>query len=1082
VKKRRSQQSRNKHGHAGSGAYVEESLTRRDAGLRVISLADISKMLSNMILLTSLGRSGQRGLRSLHALSISVPVTAICCLLSSCGGGAASGSPPAQTGPQPDFWLSAQPAIVVIAPGGMQSAQVSVNGISGFSGSVQVTATPPSGLTVSPSSFAASPDAPQQVSISAGSGVSLGTATLSFTGVSGLLTHSVQLQTEVELPLTSLHPPFRTRYLRTDLQYFPLYFPPHLTAYDSVHKRFFMSNPTLNAIDVFDATESQIGSIVVPLPFGLDVAPDGSALYVATAFGDVYLIDPSSLSVVQRYPSATLGSQGYTANEPLILSTGQLALLGSWGGIDGTPNFAIWDPVTNSLQVISPFTIGQIALTSDRSKVVVTPTGGGVWDIYDPSTGILLAGSTSSTGSMSEILPSPDGSRLFLTYESGMVAVCDATTLAQLGTFTTPDGSFAAVLSYDGSTLFSTDPLGDVSAFDTTTFAQIGWVPNFNVPDLQPSNVLAVIDETGLIVGPIGHGAAFLDSTQINAGSGQTIFNLGFLSPGTGSPNGGIAVQAKMYEQNSASPENITSGTIYIGNGTASNVSVSISSATGLAPPSAELGAADVTIVVQDGSVQLNPENFSYGPTIVELSTNAASAEGGAQGAIFGYGLGEQPSDVTISIGGQPAPVTQVIPFASPIYPYPFPMEAALFTIPAGTAGTASTVTATTASGSARLPGSFYYVPPVQSYPLAGASLMQGLYDPTRGVVYFTDQAQIDVFSPASENWLAPILISFTNAQSRLVGVALSPDGNTLAVSDAGNSRIYVMNPSSPSSVQSFSVNTGNGVQPYGLAVTNSETVYYATYTQGISPPGGFNKLNTTTGKITTFELVNNGDSFVRVLLTPDGTSVFVNEGSGDAGVWVVDTSDNSLTEGMQATSAGDGNEDAALSGDGSVLLASDLLTDDNLNVFGDITYVDRDVWLPLAVYGQKVSSDGSLIFQPLTDGIDVHDSTSGLLDYRVQFPVQFANVYDALALDNTDNLIFGITSTGIVQIDLQSLPVPALYKNKSQAVGKLRHVRSIGGQVANKVPNRPVFERPRLRHLAPGALPAESHLQQVRK
>jgi|HubBroStandDraft_1064217.scaffolds.fasta_scaffold00024_21 hypothetical protein len=461
-----------------------------------------------MDLPTNLRRSGQRSLRILQALRISVSVATVCCLLSSCGGTASSGSPPTQTGYPPDFLLSAEPATLVIAPGGTQSAQVSVTGENGFSGSVQVTATPPSGLIVSPSSFAISPDAPQQVTISAGSGVLPGTATLSFTSVSGLLSHTAQLQTEVELPATSPHPPFRTGYRRTDLQYFQPYFPPHLTAYDSVHKRFFMSNTTLNAIDVFDgATESQIGSIVVPLPFGLDVSPDGSALYVATTYGDVYLIDPSTLSVLQRYPSATLGSQGYTANEPLILASGQLALLGRWGGIDGTITFAIWDPVTNNLQVVNPgFAIGQIALTSDRSKVVVTSIGGGVWNIYDPSTGILVAGSTSSTGTMSEILPTPDGTRLFLTYENGQVAVCDPNTLAQLGTFTTPDGSFGSVLSYDGSTLFSTDPLGDVSAFDTTTFAQIGWVPNFNVTDIQPSNGLSVIDETGLIVGPIGHG------------------------------------------------------------------------------------------------------------------------------------------------------------------------------------------------------------------------------------------------------------------------------------------------------------------------------------------------------------------------------------------------------------------------------------------------------------------------------------------------------------------------------------------------------------------------------------------------
>ncbi len=992
--------------------------------------------------------------------------------LISCGGGTS----PTQTipPPPPDFSISAQPTSLLVEPGASGTVQVSVTGVNGFSASVQVSATLPSGLTASPSSFSLSIGAPQQVTISASSTAANGITTIIFTAASGALSHTAQLQANVESPLTSPHPPFRSRYLRTDLQYYTQYFPPHITAYDSVHKRFFMSNTTLNAVDVFDsATESQIGTIMVPLPWGLDVAPDGSVLYVGTTFGDIYLFDPSALSLIQRYPSATIGSTGYTATEPLLLADGELALLGRWGGSDGTIGFAVWNPTTNNLQLISPaFPIGQIALTSDRSKVVVGEADqGGSLDLYDPSTGILLAGSTSGGGITSEILPTPDGSRLFVTYQNGRVAVCDASTLAQLATFTTPDGSFGSVLSYDGSTLFSTDPLGDVSAFDTTTFAQTGWVPNFGVYDTQSSNVLSVIDETGLIVGPIGHGAAFLDSSQISTGLGQSIFSLEFISPGTGPVSGGTAVQAQVSTINASSPPNITAGTIYIGNATASNVSVSNTAATGSVPPSSTAGVADVTLQLPDGSIQLNPENFSYGPTIVELSTNAGSAEGGAQGVIFGYGLGQQPSDVTVSVGGQSATITQVIPEATPIVPYPFPMEAVLFTIPAGVAGTASTVTVTTAAGSASLPNSFQYVPAVQSYPLAGASLMQGVYDPIQSVIYFTDQAQIDVFSPVSEQWLASIPISFANAQSRLVGIALSADGNTLAVSDAGNSSIYVMDPASPNSVKSFSVSLSSAIQPYGLAVTNSGAVYYSTINVNISPPETFNELNTNTGTITNFEPVKNGDAFVRVLVTPDDRFVFVNDGSGDAGVWVVDTSDNLLTEGIQATLAGDGNEDAALSGDGSVLLASDLLAGEGLNVFGDLTYVDRDVWLPLAVYGQKLNSDGSLIFQPLTNGIDVHDGTSGLLDYRVQFPIQFADVYDALVLDNTDNLIFAITSAGIVQINLQSLPTPASRNNRARSVSSLMHgarQRSAASQSRRRDLNRPPVERPHLRHVAP--------------
>ncbi|MGA7892388.1 MAG: hypothetical protein WCA49_04125, partial [Candidatus Sulfotelmatobacter sp.] len=147
------------------------------------------------------------------------------------------------------------------------------------------------------------------------------------------------------------------------------------------------------------------------------------------------------------------------------------------------------------------------------------------------------------------------------------------------------------------------------------------------------------------------------------------------------------------------------------------------------------------------------------------------------------------------------------------------------------------------------------------------------------------------------------------------------------------------------------------------------------------------------------------GDSFMRVLLSPDGAQVFANDGSG---IWILNTSDDSLVEALQATLAETGNEDAAVSADGSVVLTSSLLTDSELNVSSDLAYVDRDVWLPVAVYGQKLNSDGSLAFQPLTNGIDVLDGVTGLLQYRVGLSIQAANVYDALAIDNTDGLLFG--------------------------------------------------------------------------
>lgn len=434
----------------------------------------------------------------MRAVTIALYVSSICFLV--CCGGVSPSSPTGTTGPQPDFSLSAQPGTVVIAPSGMQSAQISVSGTYGFDGNVQVTATSPSGVTISPNTFTVSNSTSQQLAISASAAVSLGSLTVSFTGKSGTLTHSAQLQMEVDLPVTSPHPPTRDRYLRTDSIYDPNeleYFPPHFTVYDSVHKRFFVSNPTLNCIDVFDSTaESQIGRIIVPAAWGIDITPDGSTMYAATVFGDVYLVDPVGMAVLQRFPSASLGTQGYPATQLFILANGQLVLFGGAAGfnVDGSQTFAIWNPTTNGLQVINAeifgrvafVNIGAITLTADRTKVVVgSADGDDDLGLYDPSTGATVSGQA-SLGIVTQILPTPNGSRLFMG-EDGQFEVFNAQTLAQLGTFSTSGfaGSTGAVLSYDGSTLFSTDHLGNVTAYNTNSFSQTGWVPNFEIFDLQ---------------------------------------------------------------------------------------------------------------------------------------------------------------------------------------------------------------------------------------------------------------------------------------------------------------------------------------------------------------------------------------------------------------------------------------------------------------------------------------------------------------------------------------------------------------------------------------------------------------------
>jgi len=99
---------------------------------------------------------------------------------------------------------------------------------------------------------------------------------------------------------------------------------------------------------------------------------------------------------------------------------------------------------------------------------------------------------------------------------------------------------------------------------------------------------------------------------------------------------------------------------------------------------------------------------------------------------------------------------------------------------------------------------------------------------------------------------------------------------------------------------------------------------------------------------------------------------------------------------------------------------------DTNLNPQSYVVYTDRDIWNQAAVYGEKLSPDGNLLFAPLSNGIDVIDGKQGTLRMRIALPFPLSANYDALVGDGRDNVLIAITGQpgdGIAVIDLTSLP-----------------------------------------------------------
>ena len=426
------------------------------------------------------------------------------------------------------------------------------------------------------------------------------------------------------------------------------------------------------------------------------------------------------------------------------------------------------------------------------------------------------------------------------------------------------------------------------------------------------------------------------------------------------------------------------------------------------------------------------PEGFSYGPSVLEVLPNVSTADGGATGTIYGYGFGPTsattlPAGLQVSVGGTPATITafsglsQVNGFS--------PLQSVQFTFPAASAGATADITLASASGATTAKAAIQYLPAIQQYPLAAANLMQGIYDPKRDLYYFTDQTKIQVFSTAQSAWLTPFSIP---KAGRLWGIALSPDGSTLAVTDAAQNVVDVLSPDNPSAVSVFALpNTGSdyGAVPTGLAISDAGMVYYASYDSEGSGANAFHKLNTSTGAVFDYPNLRNGES--RVLLSSDNSRVFTNLGGSE--VLTIDTATDTeysnLFNDIFSTSTQEaGHQDLTLSSNGTRLAAGGYLMDTNLNLESETAWNELEALNEEAVYGQKLSPDGTLLFAPLTNAINVFDGRTGVFRARVALPFALSTNDDALVSNGKDDVLVAITGengNGIAVIDLNSLPEP---------------------------------------------------------
>lgn len=114
---------------------------------------------------------------------------------------------------------------------------------------------------------------------------------------------------------------------------------------------------------------------------------------------------------------------------------------------------------------------------------------------------------------------------------------------------------------------------------------------------------------------------------------------------------------------------------IYFGAQQFQPLSVSKGNVTVSTPPGLP-GPVDVYTYANDGGVQIVPEAFSYGPTILQVSPDTSPAGGGGTGLIYGYGLVPLdattiPPDLKVSLGGTNVQILGFSPNAYGAYRQP---------------------------------------------------------------------------------------------------------------------------------------------------------------------------------------------------------------------------------------------------------------------------------------------------------------------------------------------------------------------------------------------------------------------------
>lgn len=829
-------------------------------------------------------------------------------------------------------------------------------------------------------------------------------------------------------------PASRTDYLRTDDT-------PVSIVYDAARNQLFASEYNLNRVDVISTISHAIlKSIAVASPRTVAFTTDKTQVLVGSDAQQITAINPSTLmSTATVLP--TIGTVTYRPYGIYPLADGTVAIMyDDSSGLRG--EFAIWNPTVNTVTPVTvPTKIGEICLIEESANgstlIVSNCTSTATVALYDVSSHAFTATHSFSTG-VNGIAAGPDGSR-FVIFASDL-GLYDAT-LTRVNGITVPADVSGTIFSADGSKIYcvAVDYFPLMYVLNGTTGVLLNTAPALGTTPPNrggsPNPFVETpygVDSTGMVFGSADHGVAFDDSTY------SATYAVGvnhspiapILSPSFGATDATTTVDFPGGYSFASLPD------VWFGVSRGSYASLLGGSELEVnAPPATTPGPVHVKVISPDATAVFDPLAFSYGPSLMFVNGDTLAPQGGATVHLLGLGIPTDPSQITVSIGGNPATVASASPTTIDNRGnpggYPYPLIDVAVMVPPGTGD--ADVVLTTADGSSTLPGALHYAASVNSY--ASTDTLRAItLDRERNVLYISAGDHVDVFSLASAQFLAPFTPPSLSGGKDFRGLTLTPNANLLVVANHADGSVAVINPDAPASAQAVQVipsGASYDQEPENVVASNNGSVFVDVTSNEEGCGGTVYELDLSTSAVTPITYAANicipleGSPIAASL---DGSKIALsNNGAGNTALY--DVASGTWTANLAVQQKFTGT--LAISANGAVVSAGTAILDPLARMIGSLAAQDVFViyqGLPL----QQMNDAGTLLYVPYANNIDIFSTSTGALLRRIVLQATIPTVTNALAINADGTAMYVVTSGGLAIIQLPAPPSSSQVRRRS--------------------------------------------------